>query len=435
MSLTPRLDHLGRIAFGAALLAVAIPAQHPTLQRCGTVLAQNPIGGGIDHPDCDYYQTNPSSAYAPTSLLQIPVVVHVIQSSSGTGNLSTALVQSQITVLNEDFRAVSGTAGANGTDTQIEFHLATTDPNGQPTTGIVHYTNNNWFNDSGNYYGSTAWDTSRYLNIYTNTASGYLGYVPDLPQGGSVLGTSADRVVCNYSAFGRPGLGGAPYHLGRTATHEVGHFLGLFHTFEGGCAGGSCYTAGDRICDTAAESQPRYGCPTSSVSCGSADPIRNYLDYTDDSCMQGFTAEQARRMRCTLQHYRPQLAQPAGPLASAVQRSGAGNLNANLISTLPRLGSSPVMTAITTGTPFSSVIVYGFLGAGTAPFQGYTILVDTASPMIMLLPLQTSTVYVQWTYSIPNNTAFAGLPIHAQGVMLGSSSFGLTNAVDLVLGS
>lgn len=422
--------------FPVALSAV-LTAQQPGLPlRCGFQAAATSVGTPLDHPDCDYNQTNPSAAYAPTSLLRIPVVVHVIQNTSGTGNLSNAIVQSQITVLNEDYRAISGTPGAGGTDAMVEFFLATTDPNGQPTTGIVHYTNNTWFSDTGSYYNSIAWPTSRYLNIYTNSAGGggVLGYVPDLPQGGSVLGTNADRVVILYSAFGRPSPL-APFDRGRTATHEVGHYLGLFHTFQGGCGSASCYTTGDRICDTNAESSAHFGCPGSASSCGTPDPFHNYMDYTDDTCMTNFTPEQVRRIRCTLQYYRPQLAQPAGPLASAASRSGAGNANSAFSATAPHLGQNASMNVVTILNNMNAATVVGYLSPATSPFQGQTILVDVASPQILLMPFQVNSIVCTWSYAVPVDPSFAGLPISAQGVMFDATSFRLTNAMDLMLGN
>ncbi|MCR9246696.1 MAG: zinc metalloprotease [bacterium] len=430
--------HISRLfgAVAATTLASTLLAQHPdtrTLLRCGVVHGAGPTGAGIDSPDCNFNNTNPSAQYAPTTLMRIPVVVHVVQRTNGQGNLSNALVQSQIDVLNEDFRARAGTPGANGVDSKIEFFLATTDPQNQPTNGIVRHTNNTWFNDSGNYWSSTAWDTSRYLNIYTNN-TGALGYVPDLPQGGGVLGTTADRVVCNYASFGRPAIGGPPYNTGRTATHEVGHYLGLFHTFNSGCGGGNCYTSGDRICDTPAESQPRYGCPVGISSCGTTDPIRNYMDYTDDTCMQGFTQEQVRRMRCTLGFYRSQLAQPAGPLASATVRNGTGNLNGNYTATAPVLGQTANLTVITLGTGFTASAVYGYLGQGSTPFNGYEILVDFNAPLILSFPFTVSSIAAGWTFNVPNDQSIAGLPVATQGVLFGTT-VGFTNAVDLVLGN
>ena len=256
--------------------------------------------------DCSFSRTNVLPEYDPSvEKYRTPVVVHIIQRTNGTGAISDARVHSQIDILNEDFLAIAGTNGAPGTDSQIEFYLAEIDPNGNPTTGITRSTNNTWFNDSGAYYNTLAWDTNRYLNIYTNSASGALGYVPDLPQGG-IAGSNSDRIVVLYSAFGlNPSF--SPFHLGRTATHEVGHYLGLLHTFSGGCAGGNCYRRGDLICDTNDESSPTFGCPGSRTSCSSQAPIDNYMDYSDDRCMEKFTPDQSNRMRCSLINYRPNL--------------------------------------------------------------------------------------------------------------------------------
>lgn len=354
------------------LFAAALVGQSPTppanaqipgtnLFRCAT--PSNAVGGAsIDHPDCDFFNTNPTAAYAPGTVIGIPVVVHVIQTTGGQGFLSDALVQSQIAVLNEDFRALAGTPGQNGVDTRIQFFLATVDPQGNPTTGIRRHTNNTWFQDAGSYWNSIAWPTQRYLNIYTNNCGNgsILGYVPDLPQSGAVLNTNADRVVILYSVFGRPGLSGAPFNQGRTCTHEVGHYLGLFHTFENGCGSAACYQSGDRICDTNAEANPRFGCPTSAVSCGTPDPVRNYMDYTDDSCMTNFTQEQARRMRCTLQHYRPLLDQQVA--AATAYGSGCYTTRASFSQTFPPSGFDLAGTAST-----SNVIAF-------APtLNGYTI--------------------------------------------------------------
>lgn len=275
--------------------------------------------------DCSFSRTNIEAQYDPSvEKYRIPVVVHVIMSTSGTGSLTDSRIQSQIDVLNEDFLAIPGTNGAPGTDVQIEFYLATEDPSGSPTTGITRSTNNTWFNDGGSYYNSLAWDTNRYLNIYTNSASGALGYVPDLPQGG-IAGSNSDRVVVLYSSFGR-NAPLTPFHLGRTTTHEVGHYLGLYHTFNGGCS--NSYTSGDRIMDTNPESSPTYGCPGSRSSCGSQAPIDNYMDYSDDACMEKFTPEQANRMRCSLVHYRPNLYELAsGPCSGADLAQPYGELD------------------------------------------------------------------------------------------------------------
>lgn len=262
--------------------------------------------------DCTGSRTNINPQWDPSvEKYRIPVVVHILINSGGTGDMPDSRVTSQIEVLNEDFLAMAGTNGAPGTDAQIEFYLATEDPNGNPTTGITRSVNTTWFNDGGGYYNSLAWDTNRYLNIYTNNGGGALGYVPNLPQGG-IVGSNADRVVILYSTFGR-NAPYAPYNLGRTVTHEVGHYLGLNHTFNGGCHTGNCYTRGDLICDTNPESSPTFGCPGSRNSCGLPAPFHNYMDYSDDRCMNQFTPEQSNRMRCTLVNYRPNLYSVAGP--------------------------------------------------------------------------------------------------------------------------
>ncbi|MEQ1631630.1 MAG: zinc metalloprotease [Planctomycetota bacterium] len=407
-----------------------------SMHRCGTP-TQFGTSNPADAPDCGLNLTNPA-AWAPTTVLRIPVVVHVIANTGGTGNLSDTVVQSQITVLNEDFRALAGTPGAPGFDTKVEFFLATTDPLGAPTNGIRRYTNATWFNDTGSYWTTIAWDTTRYLNIYTNSAGGggTLGYVPDLPQGGSVLNTTADRVVILYSAFGRPATGGAPYNQGRTCTHEVGHFLGLFHTFQGGCGTASCYTTGDRICDTAAEQTARFGCPTTAVSCGTPDPIRNYMDYTDDSCMTNFTAEQAARIRCTLANYRPNLGVPGGPLASATVRNGPGNYNI-YTSPPPVLGTSIQLQANVTGLTYTLGSVYWYLSPDTVPFPPYTILIDLNSTLVYQTPFVAPFfgLFMFWPTSIPNDPFLAGLSVSTQAILINGSGFGLTNAVDMTLGN
>lgn len=261
---------------------------------------------------CSLSSTSIQSEYAPANgpVYQIPVVFHVIKKTDGTGNISQSLIQSQVAVLNEDFRALAGSLGAPGVDSKIEFVLASQDPSGNATSGINYYTNNAYFTDPGpgaynDMKDALNWDTTHYLNIYTNDAAGNLGYAT-FPQ--QDAGAYLDGVVLLWSSVGRNAPGGGIYDLGRTATHEIGHYLGLFHTFQDGCGSASApYTTGDRIADTPRQQSANFNCPAGATSCSSADPIENYMNYTQDSCMDRYTSEQANRMRCSIVNYRETL--------------------------------------------------------------------------------------------------------------------------------
>jgi hypothetical protein len=380
--------------------------------------------------DCSYGSTNPTSEYAPNFVYEIPVVVHVIKKSNGQGNISAAMVQSQIDILNEDFGAIPGSNGANGFDCGIQFKLATVDPSGNPTSGITYSTSNTWFNDGGGYWNTLAWDTNQYLNIYTNSADGALGYVPDIPQGG-IVGSKADRVVILWSSFGENGPIGAPFNLGRTVTHEVGHYLGLYHTFDGGCGSVSaCYTSGDLICDTNRESSPNFGCGASSTSCSSLDPVHNYMNYSDDSCMWEFSEEQARRMRCTLAYYRPALGDVVGDVWADLGQALAGSAGA------PQLeGSGPLTSGSTVSLSVSSALANttAALIAGVAninaPFKG-GVLVPSPDVILVGLVIGASGTRVDnfpWPAGIPSG--FVMFNQYWITDAAGPSGYAATNAV------
>ncbi|MFH1101346.1 MAG: triple tyrosine motif-containing protein [Methanobacteriota archaeon] len=287
---------------------------------------------GRDQSDCSQYHTNPSEEYTPTFMYVIPVVVHIIKKTDGTGEISNAMVQSQIDILNEDYRALPGTPGQYSNESMIQFVLAKKDPDGNPTTGITRSVNNDWYNDLGHYWESLAWDPNRYLNIYTNSVQlGYCKYLP-ADAGGIHVGALDDRVVIYWKAFGRNAPIGPPFNQGRTATHEVGHYLGLEHTFEGDdCPAGYppyCYSNGDLICDTASETFSHVGCPIGHQDCGHDAPIHNFMEYTDDTCMTHFTVEQVKRMRCSLAYYRINL--DHSPVNVVLIHDGYGDRPANV---------------------------------------------------------------------------------------------------------
>jgi hypothetical protein len=296
----------------SAILALALLAPQ------AAEAAPQPARFGGDPSDCSLAETNPDPVYSPSQgVMTIQVVVHVIANGTCTvGDLRDDVVADQVEALREDFLALPGTPGAAGADTGIRFVLATVDPDGEPTDGIEHYCDEAWYQDDAPYWETIAWDPARYLNLYVNTADGARGYVPVLPATpGAPNGLPEDRVVINTLAFGRQMPPPVPQHAGgRTATHEIGHYLGLFHTYFGGCGADGppdCLTTGDRICDTVPDAAAQDGCPVGATSCGGwPSPIENFMQLTDDPCMTGFTAEQALRMRCTVTHYRPGLLGP-----------------------------------------------------------------------------------------------------------------------------
>ena len=251
-----------------------------------------------------WIQTQAAFNSMNTTIISIPVVVHVVYYNS-TENISTAQVQSQIDILNEDFRRLNADASntpsifqAVAADTEIEFCLATTDPNGNSTTGITRTSTSqtSFSTNDGVKYSSSggvnAWNTAKYLNIWVcDISGGILGYA-QFPGGPS----SSDGVVCDYAYFGNIGTATSPYDLGRTATHEVGHWLNLRHIWgDSNCGNDFCN-------DTPEHSASNYGCPSypSTSNCNgngtSGDMFMNYMDYTNDACMNIFTQDQKTRM-------------------------------------------------------------------------------------------------------------------------------------------
>ena len=278
------------------------------------------------------------------ALVTIPVVVHVVYNTTAE-NISDAQVLSQITVLNADFRKLNSDA-ANvpaafsglAADANIEFCLASTDPNGAPTTGITRtsttatsFSTNDGvkFSTSG---GKNAWDATKYLNIWVcDISGGILGYA-QFPGGGA----STDGVVIDYQYYGTTGTATAPFNKGRTGTHEVGHWLNLYHIW--GDDGTGC-TGTDSVSDTPNQADENYGCPVfPQVSCSNGpngDMFMNYMDYTDDACMYMFSTGQASRMQA--------LFASGGFRAGLLTSNGCGAPN----PTLCNAPGTPAASAIT----------------------------------------------------------------------------------------
>ena len=249
-------------------------------------------------------------------IITIPVVVHVVWRTS-TENISAAQIQSQLDVLNEDFRRLNADADntwSQGADTEIEFCLASVDPNGNTTSGITRtQTSVNGFgtNDavkSNSTGGKNGWPSGDYLNFWVcNIGGGILGYA-QFPGGNP----ATDGVVNDYRYTGTVGTATAPFDLGRTATHEVGHWLNLRHIWgDGNC------NADDFVSDTPTSDAPNYGCAVGHVSCSSTDMVQNYMDYSDDGCMNVFTEGQKSRMNA--------LFASGGARASLLSSGGCGS--------------------------------------------------------------------------------------------------------------
>ncbi|MBD2714196.1 T9SS type A sorting domain-containing protein [Microvirga sp. STR05] len=282
------------------------------------------------------FEANPTAQRGTALLGTIPVVVHVLYSNANE-NISDAQIASQIAVLNEDFRKlnsdVSKTPAAFAglaADAGLQFVLAKRDPNGNATTGIERKssTKTTWGTadamKSTSTGGLNAWPAGQYMNIWVcNIGGGILGYA-QFPGGPA----STDGVVIGPNYFGRTGYLSAPFDKGRTATHEVGHYLNLRHIW------GDANCGNDLVSDTPTQQADNAGCPTfPRRTCGNTtngDMFMNYMDYTNDACMYMFSTGQSTRMNALF---------------------GTGGSRASLLTSLggtaPGGGTTPPPTTVT----------------------------------------------------------------------------------------
>lgn len=323
-----RVLHFFRLSIPVMLLVLALPAMLQAQQRCGTVEYMRTLSGG-NSSDAKFEswmaerlqaRSGVAGQQRTQSTYKIPVVVHVIHNgeSVGTGtNIPDAQVLSQIRVLNADYQRLNADRTNTPAEFQsvagnlnIEFVLARRDPEGQATTGIVRVkgTQTSWTSADGYKLKALSyWPAEDYLNLWVCSESDYLGYA-QFPVS-SLAGLEdasnnrlTDGVVIDYKCFGSIEDGAfsldGNYNKGRTATHEIGHYLGLRHIW--GDDGSDC-AGTDYVDDTPNQSGYTSGCPSHPrVTCSVNSMFQNYMDYSNDACMNMFTAQQVARMTTVL---------------------------------------------------------------------------------------------------------------------------------------
>jgi hypothetical protein len=301
-------------------LAGSLQLQAQTTHRCGTDEYHAGLAGFEDRRArtdatlAQWMQDNPGlDQYTPEATYTIPVVFHVMYYDQ-TDNISEAQINDALIRLNKDFRRLNSDAGqlrsiftARAADLNIEFVRAKVDPTGKCTNGITRTQTPLTLAASNNVKSVVGWDNKKYLNIWV---------VRDI----DLAGTQPNVIVLGYAAFpynGLPGtqdgivirhdqVGGTGTSVsnGRTLTHEAGHYFNLYHTFQGGCG------QGDQCADTPPVTTASDGCNKTQNTCTNdvpdlPDMLENYMDYSDDNCMNTFTLDQRSRAWAVLNSCTP----------------------------------------------------------------------------------------------------------------------------------
>jgi hypothetical protein len=323
------------------------------MQHCGTS-APGEAWDKWFNQKVEEFKAQRAQGKTQTIAYTIPVIVHVIHGGQAIGtfpNISQAQIASQIPVLNNDFAgtglnvgnlAATAFSAVGAANCGVTFCLAEKDPNGvslaSPGIDRINYTSNGWANPTSftspttfqNYINGTVkpatiWDPTRYLNIWItdiSNSAGLLGFAT-FPAGSGLtgipgsMGTSTTDGVWVWSrTFGNTGTLYNPYHKGRTATHEIGHWLGLRHI------NGDANCGNDYCNDTPAQQALNFGCPTyPKISCSNGpngEMFMNFMDYSDDLCLYMFTPDQATRVQTAMANspYRNQLTASSATLCN-----------------------------------------------------------------------------------------------------------------------
>jgi hypothetical protein len=268
--------------------------------RCGTVARGRPTRAPATDQIRKWIAENRVAAGG-----EIPVAFHVISGSRGEGDVPEAWLDAQILVLNRTYagRDYDGRVVRGAANTGYTFVKAS----------VSRTLNNQWFKMSpgshAEFVAKTALNVTPQttLNLYTCKPGHFLLGWSTFPWE-LADNPAMDGVVIHYASLTGGPL--APYNLGGTAVHEVGHWIGLLHTFQDGCGDESpagCETTGDLVCDTPGEATATFGCPIGADTCpgDGEDPIHNYMDYTDDACYDNFTDGQDARADFMMANYRP----------------------------------------------------------------------------------------------------------------------------------
>ncbi|MGD6869229.1 zinc metalloprotease [Bacillus cereus] len=298
----------------------------PTVRRCATIDLHHKLlqeseqykNARVEIESMTNEYLNSARVQEERPVVKIPVVVHVVWNTEEQ-NISEEQVHSQIDVLNLDFRAanpdianVPSVFKDSVSDARVEFFLATKDPNGNQTNGIVrtHTTKQSfpYLDDSiksKNTGGADAWPSDKYLNLWVcpqildEDGEEILGYA-QFPGGLS----ETDGVVIAYTCFGKTGTATRPYHLGRTATHEIGHWFNLYHIWGDDQRSPNTCSGSDKVDDTPNQEKPNFKRPTfPHTSCNNGpdgDMFMNFMDYVYDDTMFMFTKGQVDRIDACL---------------------------------------------------------------------------------------------------------------------------------------